>query len=106
LRQEPPLIAAGSGQVSSGGHCSMAKWFWWIRSFIFFLFDGLQKVKISVKWIEFWICICVLSKMRIDRYRAMQLKMHGFGKQYTRLAPCVHFISFHLIWFDFASFAY
>jgi hypothetical protein len=25
LRQEPPLIAAGSGQVSSGGHCSMAK---------------------------------------------------------------------------------
>jgi hypothetical protein len=25
LRQEPPLIAAGSGQASSGGHCSMAK---------------------------------------------------------------------------------
>lgn len=25
LRNEPPLIAAGSGQVSSGGHCSMAK---------------------------------------------------------------------------------
>lgn len=25
LRQEPPLIAAGSGQVISGGHCSMAK---------------------------------------------------------------------------------
>ena len=25
LRQEPPLIAAGSGQVVSGGHCSMAK---------------------------------------------------------------------------------
>jgi hypothetical protein len=24
LRQEPPLIAAGSGRVSSGGHCSMA----------------------------------------------------------------------------------
>ena len=22
LRQEPPLIAAGSGQVVSGGHCS------------------------------------------------------------------------------------
>lgn len=25
LRQEPPLIAAGSGQLVSGGHCSMAK---------------------------------------------------------------------------------
>lgn len=25
LRQEPPLIAAGSGRVVSGGHCSMAK---------------------------------------------------------------------------------
>ncbi len=25
LRQEPPLIAAGSGQVITGGHCSMAK---------------------------------------------------------------------------------
>ncbi len=25
LRREPPLIAAGSGQASSGGHCSMAK---------------------------------------------------------------------------------
>lgn len=25
LRLEPPLIAAGSGQVSSGGHCSMSK---------------------------------------------------------------------------------
>ncbi len=25
LRQEPPLIAAGSGQEVSGGHCSMAK---------------------------------------------------------------------------------
>jgi hypothetical protein len=25
LRQEPPLIAAGSGLASSGGHCSMAK---------------------------------------------------------------------------------
>lgn len=25
LRQEPPLIAAGSGQAGSGGHCSMAK---------------------------------------------------------------------------------
>ena len=24
LRQEPPLIAAGSGQVVSGGHCSAA----------------------------------------------------------------------------------
>ena len=23
LRQEPPLIAAGSGQAASGGHCSM-----------------------------------------------------------------------------------
>lgn len=25
LRLEPPLIAAGSGQQVSGGHCSMAK---------------------------------------------------------------------------------
>jgi len=25
LRQEPPLIAAGSGQAPTGGHCSMAK---------------------------------------------------------------------------------
>ncbi len=25
LRHEPPLIAAGSGQATSGGHCSMAK---------------------------------------------------------------------------------
>lgn len=25
LRDEPPLIAAGSGQATSGGHCSMAK---------------------------------------------------------------------------------
>ncbi len=25
LRQEPPLIAAGSGQAVTGGHCSMAK---------------------------------------------------------------------------------
>lgn len=25
LRNEPPLIAAGSGQASSGGHCAMAK---------------------------------------------------------------------------------
>ncbi len=25
LWREPPLIAAGSGQASSGGHCSMAK---------------------------------------------------------------------------------
>lgn len=25
LTQEPPLIAAGSGQAASGGHCSMAK---------------------------------------------------------------------------------
>ena len=25
LRREPPLIAAGSGQAASGGHCSMAK---------------------------------------------------------------------------------
>jgi hypothetical protein len=25
LRLEPPLIAAGSGQAASGGHCSMAK---------------------------------------------------------------------------------
>jgi hypothetical protein len=25
LWREPPLIAAGSGQVSAGGHCSMAK---------------------------------------------------------------------------------
>ncbi|CAN1540666.1 hypothetical protein MCEMIEM28_01780 [Burkholderiaceae bacterium] len=24
LRQEPPMIAAGSGQTSVGGHCSMA----------------------------------------------------------------------------------
>ena len=24
LRAEPPLIAAGSGQTVSGGHCSMA----------------------------------------------------------------------------------
>lgn len=24
LRQEPPLIAAGSGQAASGGHCSLA----------------------------------------------------------------------------------
>ncbi|MBW6493882.1 MAG: hypothetical protein K0B16_04900 [Burkholderiaceae bacterium] len=24
LRQEPPLIAAGSGQEVSGGHCAMA----------------------------------------------------------------------------------
>jgi hypothetical protein len=24
LRQEPPLIAAGSGQVVTGGHCSAA----------------------------------------------------------------------------------
>jgi hypothetical protein len=24
LRQEPPLIAAGSGKAPSGGHCSMA----------------------------------------------------------------------------------
>lgn len=24
LREEPPLFAAGSGQDSSGGHCSMA----------------------------------------------------------------------------------
>jgi len=24
LRQEPPLIAAGSGRAASGGHCSMA----------------------------------------------------------------------------------
>ncbi len=24
LRQEPPLIAAGSGQASAGGHCAMA----------------------------------------------------------------------------------
>ena len=23
LRMEPPLIAAGSGQAASGGHCSM-----------------------------------------------------------------------------------
>ncbi len=23
LRQEPPLIAAGSGHASAGGHCSM-----------------------------------------------------------------------------------
>ena len=25
LRNEPPLIAAGSGQATGGGHCSMAK---------------------------------------------------------------------------------
>ena len=25
LRNEPPLIAAGSGQATTGGHCSMAK---------------------------------------------------------------------------------
>jgi hypothetical protein len=25
LRFEPPLIAAGSGQASSGGHCAIAK---------------------------------------------------------------------------------
>ncbi len=25
LRNEPALIAAGSGQAASGGHCSMAK---------------------------------------------------------------------------------
>jgi hypothetical protein len=25
LRNEPPLIAAGSGQSAAGGHCSMAK---------------------------------------------------------------------------------
>lgn len=25
LRNEPPVIAAGSGQVASGGHCSMSK---------------------------------------------------------------------------------
>jgi hypothetical protein len=25
LTREPPLIAAGSGQTASGGHCSMAK---------------------------------------------------------------------------------
>lgn len=25
LRNEPPLIAAGSGKTVSGGHCSMAK---------------------------------------------------------------------------------
>lgn len=25
LWREPPLIAAGSGQATSGGHCSMAK---------------------------------------------------------------------------------
>jgi hypothetical protein len=25
LTLEPPLIAAGSGQAASGGHCSMAK---------------------------------------------------------------------------------
>jgi hypothetical protein len=25
LTREPPLIAAGSGQVASGGHCSMSK---------------------------------------------------------------------------------
>jgi hypothetical protein len=25
LRDEPPWVAAGSGQAGSGGHCSMAK---------------------------------------------------------------------------------
>ncbi|MFB1017238.1 MAG: hypothetical protein QMC46_03890 [Burkholderiaceae bacterium] len=25
VRNEPPLVAAGSGQASSGGHCSMAQ---------------------------------------------------------------------------------
>jgi hypothetical protein len=25
LRQEPPLVAAGSGQAVSGGHCSLAR---------------------------------------------------------------------------------
>jgi len=25
LRKEPPLVAAGSGQVVEGGHCSSAK---------------------------------------------------------------------------------
>ncbi len=25
VRQEPPLIAAGSGQTVSGGHCSLAR---------------------------------------------------------------------------------
>ena len=25
LRKEPPAIAAGSGQASTGGHCSMAR---------------------------------------------------------------------------------
>jgi hypothetical protein len=25
LRNEPPLIAAGSGKASSGGHCAIAK---------------------------------------------------------------------------------
>lgn len=25
LTREPPLIAAGSGQAASGGHCSMSK---------------------------------------------------------------------------------
>ncbi len=25
LRDEPPLIAAGSGRSNSGGHCSMSK---------------------------------------------------------------------------------
>ncbi|MFN5510180.1 MAG: hypothetical protein ACK44L_09830 [Burkholderiales bacterium] len=25
LRNEPPVIAAGSGQVASGGHCSMPR---------------------------------------------------------------------------------
>jgi hypothetical protein len=25
LRKEPPVIAAGSGQAPTGGHCSMAK---------------------------------------------------------------------------------
>jgi len=25
VRQEPPLVAAGSGQAVSGGHCSLAR---------------------------------------------------------------------------------
>ena len=25
VRQEPPLLAAGSGQAASGGHCSLAR---------------------------------------------------------------------------------
>lgn len=25
LRNEPPLIAAGSGQAASGGHCALAR---------------------------------------------------------------------------------